>query len=167
MLHRSSTVPRTTYLAWLVLAGCDGVFSEQLASSDGGLGSVIAAPECDQVAETTSDGHHHPGEDCLMCHHQGGEGPPYTFAGTAYTRSGGATPAAGVTIHMIDVDGNDVIVVTQANGNFWSTDLVSFPVVAFGSLCPAVTPMLSAIGDNDGSCNTAGCHTSGFRIHVP
>jgi hypothetical protein len=134
---------------------------------DGGALSNVEAPPCDEAATPASDGHHHPGEDCLMCHHQGGEGPPYTFAGTVYDGPGGTTPKPGVTFHLIDALGTDVIVTSQTNGNFWSTDLVTFPVVAFGSLCPDVVPMLTPLGELDGSCNTSGCHTSGFRVHVP
>ncbi len=102
-----------------------------------------------------------------MCHYQGGEGPPFTFGGTLFADSGGSTPLAGGTFHLIDANGTDVIVVSQMNGNFWSTELVTFPVLAFGSLCPDVKPMIAPIRETDGSCNKGGCHTSGFRMHVP
>lgn len=155
-------------LVAVAAAACDGVLKEQPAGgADASELSKIPTPPCDPPAAGPGDGHHHPGEDCLMCHYQGGEGPPFTFGGTLYASSGGAAPLAGATLHLIDALGTDVVVVTQANGNFWSTDLVTFPVVAFASQCPDVQPMLTPLGDADGSCNRAGCHTSGFRVHVP
>lgn len=132
---------------------------------DAGALAEIPTPPCDPPAMVTGDGHHHPGEDCLMCHHQGGMGPPFTFAGTMFETSGGSAPLAGGTFHLIDAMGTDVIVTTQSNGNFYSTDLVTFPVVAFGTLCPEVKPMIAVLRESDGSCNTSGCHTSGFRLH--
>lgn len=137
------------------------------AMIDAGALGLIEPPPCDQPATPANDGHHHPGEDCLMCHHQGGMGPPFTFAGTLFGSAGGTMPVAGGTFHLIDALGTDVVVTSQSNGNFYSTDLVTFPVLAFGSLCPDVTPMLTPLGEADGSCNTSGCHTSGFRIHLP
>jgi hypothetical protein len=147
--------------------GCVGVLEETGQDvQDDPLGD-IPEPACDDPQVSPGDGHHHPGEDCLMCHHQGGMAPPYTFAGTLFTASGGAMPRAGATLHLIDALGTDVIVVTADNGNFWSIDLVTYPVVAFASLCPDVTPMIAPLRETDGSCNASGCHTSGFRLHVP
>lgn len=153
----------------LLAVACDGTLHEKPSANEADAGALaqIQPPPCDPPVTAELDGHHHPGEDCLMCHYQGGEGPPFTFAGTLYADSGGTTPLAGATFHLIDALGTDVVVVSQLNGNFWSVDLVTFPVVAFGSLCPDVTPMLAPLAEGDGSCNRAGCHTSGFRLHVP
>lgn len=82
-----------------------------------------------------------------------------------FDSSGGLLPKPGTTFHLIDANGTDVIVASQTNGNFYSTDLVTFPVVVFQSLCPDVKPMINPIHDTEGSCNTTGCHTSGFRLH--
>jgi hypothetical protein len=152
----------------ITIGGCDGTLREKPSAGlvDASALAAVPTPPCDPPM-TAGDGNHHPGEDCLMCHYQGGEGPPFTFGGTLFTAAGGATPHAGATLHLIDAVGTDVVVVSQLNGNFWSTDLVTFPVVAFGSLCPNVVPMLGPLGERDGSCNKAGCHTSGFRVHVP
>ena len=160
---------RASCAAALIAAACDGILKEQTGGDgvDAGALAQIETPPCDPPAAPAGDGHHHPGEDCLMCHHQGGEGPPFTFGGTVFASSGGGAPLAGATIHLIDALGTDVVVTTQSNGNFWSTDLVTFPVLAFTSLCPDVKPMLTPLGETDGSCNRAGCHTSGFRMHVP
>ncbi|MBS1121530.1 MAG: hypothetical protein H6Q90_3758 [Deltaproteobacteria bacterium] len=161
---------RSTVLVLIVATlGCDGVLQEKPFGGevDAGALSQVQPPPCDQPATPTSDGHHFVGEDCLSCHHQGGMdmAPPFTFAGTMYDSSGGTMPLAGATFHLIDALGTDIIVQSQTNGNFYSTDLVTFPVIAFSSLCPQVIPMVTPIGELDGSCNSAGCHTSGFRLH--
>jgi hypothetical protein len=152
----------------MIAVACEGVLKEQTGGGevDAGPLAMIEPPPCDDV-QMASSGNHHAGEDCLMCHYQGGDGPPFTFAGTLFTSSGGTKAVAGATFHLVDVNGTDVVVTTRDNGNFWSTDLVAFPVVAFASLCPDVAPMRAPLGEGDGSCNRAGCHTSGFRLHVP
>lgn len=159
---------RSTMAIAIAFAGCDGTLREKPSAglADASALAQIEPPPCDPPA-APGDGHHHPGEDCLMCHYQGGDAPPFTFGGTLYDASGGAAAFAGATLHLIDAAGTDVVVVSALNGNFWSTDLVTFPVVAFASSCPNVVPMLGPLGETDGSCNKGGCHTSGFRIHVP
>lgn len=153
---------------WLLaLAACNGVLREKPVESTADSTLGVVAPACDDPAPGIGDGHHHPGEDCLMCHYQGGGGPPFTYGGTLYADLAGTLPVEGATIHMIDALGTDTRTTSAANGNFWSYDLVTFPVVAFGSMCPAVTPMVTPVGDADGSCNKSGCHTGGFRVHTP
>ena len=151
----------------ITLIGCNGVLREKPVegTADSTLG--VVAPSCDVPAPSIGDGHHHPGEDCMMCHYQGGGGPPFTYGGTLYTDVAGTAPVEGATIHMIDANGTDTLVTTAANGNFWSYDLVTYPVVAFASFCPDVKPMVTPLGESDGGCNKGGCHTGGFRVHVP
>jgi hypothetical protein len=148
-------------------AACTGTLHEQTQQGGPDGGFQVSAPACDPVQATTTDGHHYPGDDCMMCHRQGGTGTPYTLGGTIYADSGGKTPAAGVVLHFIDATGSDLTVVSQTDGNFWSTAPLTPPVISFASLCPKVTPMVGAIGSGDVGCNTAGCHTVGFRVHVP
>lgn len=152
----------------VAVSGCDGVLHEKVGGEvDAGVLGEIPAPVCDPLETAAADGHHNAGEDCLGCHHQGGmEGaPPFTFAGTMYESPGGTAPVAGRAFHVIDALGMDVRVLTEANGNFYSFDLLTFPVVAFRSSCPDVVRMLAPIAEGDGSCNRSGCHTSGFRLH--
>lgn len=148
----------------LAIAGCGGVLKEESSDTDDLL-TQVEPPPCAEPVAPTGDGHHRPGDDCLSCHRQGGDATPYTFAGTLYADGGGAAPAAGVTLHLKDAAGLDVTVVTEANGNFWSTEVVAFPMVAFVARCPDVAPMVTPLGATDLGCNRAGCHTSGFRIH--
>ena len=74
----------------LGIPACTGSLREQLGQSEvdaSGL-TMIQPPPCADpaVAPDTGvcTGGGHPGDDCLMCHHQGGAAPPYTFAGTLY-----------------------------------------------------------------------------------
>jgi hypothetical protein len=167
-LLAASALPAGVLATALAAAACDGVLKEQTGGGDVDAGplAMIEPPACLDV-QPAGEGHHHPGEDCLMCHHQGGDGPPFTFGGTLFTSSGGTKEVVGATLHLIDAAGTDVVVTTSKNGNFWSTDLVTFPVVAFATLCPDVKPMIAPLEAGDGSCNRAGCHTSGFRLHLP
>jgi hypothetical protein len=157
------------WLGLVLLVGCDGTLEEKPSQGNvdaSGL-TMVPTPSCDPGMAANGDGHHNPGQDCLSCHYQGGTGPPYTFAGTLYGDSGGSMPLAGATIHMIDAADTDVVVVTAQNGNFFSTDTVQPPVVAFASACPNIPAMIAYISTTDTSCNTSGCHTDGFRVHVP
>lgn len=160
-------VRRWTISLAVCASACTGTLHEQTQQGGPDAAFAVSAPACDPIQATTSDGHHHAGEECLMCHHQGGTGTPYTVAGTIYADSGGKQPAAGVVLHLIDASGTDITVVSQTDGNFWSIDPVMPPVLAFASSCPNVVPMHAAIGDADVGCNRAGCHTVGFRVHVP
>ena len=86
-----------------------------------------------------------PGTDCLMCHHQGGAGAPFTFAGTLYD-AGGTRPLAGATIYVQDSAGNVATAIARGNGNFFTADgFVSYPAKAFVSLCPSVIEMVAPV----------------------
>jgi hypothetical protein len=160
---------RFTMFVVMVVAGCNGDLREKIGQSDidATVLMTIPPPLCDNpaTADGTGDctGGGKPGDDCLMCHHQGGAATPYTFAGTVYD----TTPVAGVTIHLQDEVGNQATAVTHTNGNFFSVDgYVMYPAKAFTSLCPDVIGMVSPVDMLTGAnCNTAGCHTAGFRIH--
>jgi hypothetical protein len=104
-----------------------------------------------------------------MCHHQGGAGRPFVFAGTLYDQAG-MTPLGGATITLQDSDGNVATAISHpGNGNFYAVDgFVMYPAKAFVSVCPSVVPMLAPVDAQTGAnCNTSGCHTRGFRVHLP
>jgi hypothetical protein len=73
---------------------------------------------------------------------------------------GGGAPVAGVTITLIDADGNRIDIVSAENGNFWSDQAPAFPVTAYASSCPDVVPMMTLA--EAGDCNT--CHAAGAAI---
>jgi hypothetical protein len=156
------------------IAACNGSLREKVGQSDidASVLMTIQPPRCDQPAAAADTGvcagGAKPGADCLMCHHQGGTASPYTFAGTLYDATGNQ-PLAGATIYLQDSAGNVATTVTRPNGNFYTADgFVTYPAKAFVSLCPSVIEMVSAVDEVTGAnCNTSGCHTAGFRVHLP
>ncbi|HEX7837353.1 MAG TPA: hypothetical protein VF469_07820 [Kofleriaceae bacterium] len=167
--------PGTSFaLVLTVSTACDGSLREKVGQSDvdASVLMTIPPPKCDppaQAADTgVCSGGAAPGADCLQCHHQGGPASPYTFAGTLYDATGGK-PVAGATIYLQDSAGNVATSITRPNGNFFTADgFVLYPAKAFVSLCPDVIEMVGPVDQITGAnCNTSGCHTAGFRIHVP
>ncbi len=160
-------------LLLVALASCDGVLREKPGSPDvdASVFSTIPTPACDQPA--TADGPAdctgggRPGDDCLMCHHQGTAATAFTFAGTLYAADGTA-PVAGATIYVQDSVGNVAKAVTHPNGNFYAVDgFTMYPAKTFVSLCPDVIEMISPVDQQTGAnCNTSGCHTAGFRVRL-
>jgi hypothetical protein len=160
----------------LVATACSGDLREKIGQSDidASVLMTINPPPCDNPATPTDGtgdctGGGRPGDDCLMCHHQGGGATPFTFAGTLYDAPG-TTAVGGATIHLQDAVGNIATAISHpGNGNFYSTDgFVMYPAKAFASLCPDVLGMVSPVDMSTGAtCNTSGCHSAGFRVHVP
>ena len=158
----------------VAVTACNGSLREKLGQSDidASVLTTIPPPACADLAaapdtgECTGGGK--PGNDCLMCHHQGGVASPYTFAGTLYDPAG-LRPLSGATIYLQDSAGNVATAVTRANGNFFTAEgFVTFPAKAFVTLCPTVIEMIAPVDELTGAnCNTSGCHTAGFRVHLP
>jgi hypothetical protein len=139
----------------------------QLGSGSGsGSGGGSAAFKCrNQVTTGLTDGHHNAGMDCQdACHNHG-----FTLAGTLYTSAAGTTAIAGGTITVLGANGVSVDVVSQQNGNFYTSAALSFPVTVTASECPNIAPM-SATVTAPGGCNANGCHNSAAgqgRVHLP
>jgi hypothetical protein len=147
------------------LFGDASVTLTDAAESTGG-GSNCRAP----VTTNIGDGHHNAGQDCMnSCHAHG-----FTLAGTLYSSSAGTSPIAGGTIVVTDAQGHTFDVVSQANGNFYTTQPVAFPVTVMASDCPSTTAMASSVsagaGGTSAGCNANGCHQPGGGqgpIHLP
>jgi hypothetical protein len=161
-----------TAIPWI--AGCDGSLRETIGQSDidASVLMTIQPPTCDPLATAADSGActggGQPGADCLMCHHQGGPASPYTFAGTLYDAAG-QQPVAGATIYLQDSAGNVATAITRPSGNFFTAaGFVEYPAKVFVSLCPDVIEMVGPVDQLTGAnCNTSGCHTAGFRVHLP
>jgi len=139
---------------------------------DAGMGmpttdAMTAAFACrNPVAPAPANGHHNAGQDCQQgCHNHG-----FTFSGTLYTSAAGAAILAGATITATDAAGKVVDVVSNTNGNFYSSTPVTFPLTMHVSSCPTIQQMSATVTAADGGCNKTGCHVAGGspgRVHLP
>jgi hypothetical protein len=157
----------------LALAACDLGDVRDLGSMGAPDADVVepgpdaASVPCADPVANVGGGEHNPGQACVACHAADG-GPDFTLAGTLYADPGGVTPLAGATIVVIDAGGASIEMVTQSNGNFWTSEPLTFPVHVSATRCPDTTPMVSAVSSAD--CNAGGCHATGSstgRIHLP
>ncbi len=113
--------------------------------------------DCEPRVQAVGSGHHNPGTECLTCHNGQQVGAPiFKIAGTAFQRDG-VTPQRGGTIMVIDANNQVVKLVTQTNGNFYSSANLTPPYITLTSMCPGEnTPMITNFVDGD--CNS--CHRS-------
>jgi hypothetical protein len=173
---------RHLVLAVVVLTGCTGEITPEggstgAASPDAGNGGgggggggnldagVTDAPgfACRNQIASVGSGHHNSGQDCQgSCHNHG-----FTLAGTIYTNT--TTPLSGASITVTDAAGKSFDVVSQANGNFYTSQAIKFPVTVTASECPGVAPMVAQVTATMDGCNKGGCHVTGAqgRIHLP
>lgn len=147
--------------------GCVGTMEEKYPSEIAGGGPDAGAGACDEPMVSGHDGKHYPGEACLSCHADGASAPPFTIGGTLYVDLAGSAPLPDATIHIIDAEGTDIVLPVAANGNFWSTETLAYPVSTYASLCPDSREMITPLDPSGGDCNMAGCHTAGFRVALP
>ena len=102
------------------------------------------------------------GEACASCHKPDGKAPRalFTVGGTIFRSSDGEpreTGAGGVAIELIDAAGRRVALTSNAAGNFWSKDPVSFPVQVSVRTLPEGAPRVGPPGRcAHGDCNQ--CH---------
>ena len=124
-----------------------------------------AVPLCQPKVATVGDGHHNAGQDCQGgCHDHG-----FQLSGTLYTTAAGTAPMVGATVTITDKNGKNVDAISQANGNFYTTEILVFPVTVKASECPDHVAMSGAIVAKSG-CNSTGCHTPNVGqgvIHLP
>lgn len=116
-------------------------------------------------AAQLGSGHHNAGQDCQQgCHNHG-----FTLSGTMFAAANSTTPVQGATVTVMDANGQTFDVVTQLDGNFYTSRTVAFPVTVIASSCPSVQPMVETIAAGNGGCNKTGCHTTAAqgRIHLP
>ncbi len=122
---------------------------------------------CKNKVTSYGSGHHNAGQNCMNCH--SGE---FSIAGTLYTSATGGTAIAGASITVKDASGQTFDIVSQADGNFYTTNNVQFPVTLYASECQiqqAGVPMTETVTSSDAGCSKSGCHTTSGqgRIHLP
>ena len=173
---------RHLVLAVVVISGCAGEVPPEGGSSDtspdagtsgGGGGSSVdagTAPDaagfaCRNKVATVGSGNHNPGQDCQgSCHNHG-----FTLGGTIFAAANSNTALSGATITVTDATGKSFDIVSQANGNFYTSQAIKFPVTVTASECPSAAPMVAQVTATMDGCNQSGCHVSGAqgRIHLP
>lgn len=170
---------RSVVLAAVLLSGCVGHISEPGGNqggttpdaaggggnTDAGVGTDAAGVACRNLVNNVGSGTHHPGEDCQgACHNHG-----FTFGGTLFAAANSTTPLVGATITVVDAAGKTLDVVSQRNGNFYTSQAIAFPVTVTASLCPSVAPMVTKVTATLDGCNKGGCHVAGATgvIHLP
>jgi hypothetical protein len=130
---------------------------------DGGTTPTDApAFACRNPVTNVGSGNHNAGQDCMNgCHNHG-----FTLAGTLFVPNT-TTPVVGASITVVDGAGKTFDIVSQRNGNFYTSTTVTFPVHVTASRCPDVMAMSGAVAA--GGCNQTGCHASGAQgsIHLP
>jgi hypothetical protein len=119
-----------------------------------------------------------PGEACISCHSNGGEGPIETFMGTLFPTvhepndcvGASSTDYSGAQVIVIDAQGKQFAMTPNSSGNFMgSPGSFAMPFTAKvtyqGREIAMVTPQM------DGDCNR--CHTelgangAPGRVHLP
>lgn len=123
------------------------------------------AADCRQPSTNYTTGEHNTGRSCMdSCHNHG-----FTLAGTLYTSPTNNTGYAGATITIEDSANRTVDLVVNANGNFYTSQALSFPVIVMASECPNASKMTAQV--TSGACNTSNCHAqvggAAGQIHLP
>lgn len=109
---------------------------------------------------------HNQGANCLSCHTPGGEAGEHvwTVGGTVFTDAQGSAPAESVRVLIYDGAGTlKLTLLTDYNGNFWTTDPVPSPYRA--GLTEGQDTVWMATQPTNPACAT--CHTQGNYIHYP
>jgi hypothetical protein len=121
---------------------------------------------CKNAQNTVDDGHHNAGLNCMAgsCHGGGvGDAPPFTVGGTLWADAGGTIPVKYGIISIVDADGVKLDLVTALNGNFYTSQVVKYPIRVYASKCPSLQQMVSTV--QYGACNQ--CHTNAGGTTTP
>lgn len=142
------------------------------------LGFVILTQSCDKIqelgnetkiSEYNDDESHNAGDNCMICHLQGGDGEGwFNVAGTVYDESL-ASVYPNSTIHLFtEANGEGTLVYTievDAKGNFYTTEDIDFGSGLYVSVegTEVTKYMLSPV--TVGACSS--CHGSSIdRVWV-
>lgn len=108
-----------------------------------------------------------PGLPCLSCHSDAvDDRPSMTVAGTVFATPDAADDCrgvAGVEVIVTDAEGTEHRRVTEAAGNFWLDDALSFPITARVAVEGVERRMEVAVPHGD--CNL--CHSSEGHMEAP
>jgi hypothetical protein len=145
------------------------------ASSGGHMDAQMGTPDApsgppckNKITTNLGNGHHNAGQDCQnACHNHG-----FTLSGTLYSSISGGSYVAGASITVKDAAGHTFDMISQSDGNFYTSNSIQFPVTVYASECQISQTsqvMTDSITSGNGGCNKSGCHTTASqgRIHLP
>lgn len=97
-----------------------------------------------------------PGQDCLTCHSESGGAGTFTVAGTVYDRFDARADhgLAGAEVVITDANGKQLSLATNAAGNFYSDERLTFPIAAEVRRGDSVRRM--GVRPQNGACSS--CH---------
>jgi hypothetical protein len=106
-------------------------------------------------------GRHNPGKSCFQsCHNHG-----FTLAGTLYTNATGNSGFAGATMSFVDGANKPFDIVVNSNGNFYTSQAITFPVLIIASACPSAVKMEGS--SPNGNCNACHVGATSDQMHLP
>ncbi len=127
-------------------------------------GDLAPQSACIKQVAPLTDGHHNAGLDCMSCHNANDPNiSQFTVAGTLYSALTGGSAVAGATVEVTDSTGKVLPLLTGSNGNFYTEQPLTPPLMVRATACPADLHMQSA--SQTGACNS--CHNGTNQIHVP
>lgn len=102
-----------------------------------------------------------PGENCVSCHAN------FSVAGTVYpSRTAAAnTGLAGVTVVVVDANGQQVTMASNAAGNFYTTAVLAQPLQSTYVVRNGLRSDMG--GQPSAGCASAGCHDASRRVYAP
>ena len=144
------------YVLLFILLACDGSKVDDMAGT-----CDTENEDCDVGTCGGAGSQMLPGANCLNCHTAGsgageeGEVPSFSLAGTVFADASGTEGLEGATVHVTDAEGTLVTMMSNAAGNFYTTDPIVLPVTATVEIDGGVAEMTSYA--DAGGCNS--CHT--------
>lgn len=148
-------------------AGTDAAVAINAFTGAAAFASAPVATSAEQEHTTRNVGTVPTGQACLSCH-TGAGATKFSFAGTIYKDALGTAGAPDVELRIVNAQGLEKGTVhSDANGNFWLVDDALVTAGSWTGTRNATTKTLMVEPIANGSCNTANCHDSKMRLHIP
>lgn len=144
-----------------LLVACGDPTADDTATSCDESNEACAPGTCDGEGANML-----PGSDCIACHSPGNfaddkaarakeeEEKFWTAAGTVFADADGTEPLVGAIVRVTDADGNVVEMTSNAVGNFYTADPLTFPILAEVEKDGEIVEMQGE--QSTGACNS--CH---------
>ncbi len=158
---------------WLVLAcvvaGCDSggssndsvtPQSSSSSSSSSSSGAGLSSSSSSSGGSGSASGSHYAGENCMSggCHDGTSTAEAFTVGGTVYRSGGGANTNAEIRLYIHNTNTLSISLMTDASGNFYTTDAVDGLSDSSGQL---VTGVDVEVHGNNGISTMPGLVTNG------